>query len=157
MILLRKSEPIYCLAKMSPTASEMSDIFMNNRRLLYLLYWTAVVSNNTKLMQTKPILQCYCRPESNPFQQDSYPEAQLRNFKSLPKHPRQSLYKCSIAPVSHFTIVHVTCVAVTPLPPLPQMHPSYVASYVSIAASPSQVRTGFAGAGVEPSQLPGSG
>ena len=139
MILLRKSEPIYCLAKMSPTASEMSDIFMNNRRLLYLLYWTAVVSNNTKLMQTKPILQCYCRPESNPFQQDSYPEAQLRNLKVYPNILDNHLHvfsKCSIIiPVSHFTIVHVTCVAVTPLPPFPQMHPSHVREHRSIALS----------------------
>ena len=155
MILLRKSEPIYCLAKMSPTASEMSDIFMNNRRLLYLLYWTAVVSNNTKLMQTKPILQCYCRPESNPFQQDSYPEAQLRNLKVYPtKNPRQSFVCTNVQLLQyHISQSYMSHVLQSPLsPPSPKCTHHM---YVSITASPSRVRTGFAGAGVEPSLVPG--
>ena len=139
MILLRKSEPIYCLAKMSPTASEMSDIFMNNRRLLYLLYWTAVVSNNTKLMQTKPILQCYCRPESNPFQQDSYPEAQLRNLKVYPNildnHLYVQMFNCSSI-TFHNRTCHMCCSH--PSPPLPPNAPiicSIVREHRSIALS----------------------
>ena len=140
MILLRKSEPIYCLAKMSPTASEMSDIFMNNRRLLYLLYWTAVVSNNTKLMQTKPILQCYCRPESNPFQQDSYPEAQLRNLKVYPtKHPRQSFVCTNVQLLQyHISQSYMSHVLQSPLSPLPPNAPiicSIVREHRSIALS----------------------